>query len=71
MLVITADKRVADIYLGEFMRLFSHFRRRGLAASARSTTKRNQFLFLCPDDSWIKPFYVHGSAKMKERRLFG
>jgi phosphatidylserine/phosphatidylglycerophosphate/cardiolipin synthase-like enzyme len=25
MLVIRGNKRVADIYLGEFMRLFSHF----------------------------------------------
>jgi hypothetical protein len=29
MLVIRCDSRVADIYLGEFMRLFTHFRFRG------------------------------------------
>lgn len=71
MLVIRGDKRVTDIYLGEFMRLFSHFRRRGLAARARGKAAERAFLYLCADDSWLKPFYQRGSGKMKERLLFG
>jgi len=70
MLLIRGDKRVADIYLGEFMRLFSHFRRRGLAAQARTKTQKKRFLYLCADDWWTKPFYERDSAKMKERLLF-
>ena len=34
MVVIHGDKRVADIYLTEFMRLFDHYRLRGRAGSA-------------------------------------
>jgi len=70
MLVIRGDKRVADIYLGEFMRLFSHFRRRGLAAWVRTKAQQERFLYLRADDSWTTPFYASGSARMKERLLF-
>jgi phosphatidylserine/phosphatidylglycerophosphate/cardiolipin synthase-like enzyme len=71
MLVIRGDTRVTDIYLSEFMRLFSHFRRRGLAAMARSRKQQNKFLYLCPDDTWTQPFYKAKSAQMSERILFG
>lgn len=70
MLVIKGNTRVADIYLGEFMRLFTHFRARGLAASARTKEQQAKFLFLCPDDSWLEQFYKSGSARMQERLLF-
>lgn len=70
MLLIRGDKRVADIYLGEFMRLFSHFRRRALAARVRTKSQKSRFLYLCVDDSWTAPFYASGSAKIKERLLF-
>jgi len=70
MIVIRGNQRVADIYLGEFMRLFTHFRARGLAASARTKEQQAKFLFLCPDDSWLEPFYKSGSARMQERLLF-
>jgi hypothetical protein len=36
MLIIRGDTRVADIYLGEFMRLFNHFYFRFVAASAHN-----------------------------------
>jgi phosphatidylserine/phosphatidylglycerophosphate/cardiolipin synthase-like enzyme len=70
MLIIRGDTRVADIYLGEFMRLFSHFKRRGLAAAADTAEEQKKFIYLCTDDSWTAPFYKSGSAKMKERLLF-
>src|SRR5258708_5175199 len=71
MLVIRGDTRLADIYLGEFMRLFSHFRRRSLAARAMGVAQEKKFLYLCPDDSWTVPFFKSGSAQMSERILFG
>jgi phosphatidylserine/phosphatidylglycerophosphate/cardiolipin synthase-like enzyme len=70
MLIIRGDTRVTDIYLTEFMRLFSHFRRRGLAAMARSRKQEKKFLYLCPDDTWTEPFYKTGSSQMSERLLF-
>jgi hypothetical protein len=80
MLVIRGDTRVADIYLGEFMRLFSQFRLRG-----RVKAKPDQLLptagvgpdlaaqdvkFLSEDSSWADAAYVEGSPEAKERLLF-
>jgi phosphatidylserine/phosphatidylglycerophosphate/cardiolipin synthase-like enzyme len=79
MLVIRGDTRVADIYLGEFMRLFTHFRFRAKTKTPkeepapgptnptpRSTTK----LYLRDDDSWARRFFVKDSPRQKERLLF-
>lgn len=78
MLVIAGDPRVADVYLTEFMRLFSHFRFRD-AVGARKSDKKAPG----PDDpdvqsprhldeteDWVAPFYVDGSPKARERLLF-
>jgi phosphatidylserine/phosphatidylglycerophosphate/cardiolipin synthase-like enzyme len=80
MLVIRGDTRVADIYLGEFMRLFSHFRLR-----ARANAKPNQLLptagmqaeqpttepiYLLEGSSWTDAAYQSGSPEEKERLLF-
>ena len=71
MLLVRGDKRVADIYLGEFMRLFNHHYFRSLVKrfnqSDPATGKRG---FLAPDDSWRLPYYVEGTAKMLEREYF-
>src|SRR4029077_16279103 len=37
MIVIRGNRRVADVYLGEFMRLFNHFEMRGRRPRAGST----------------------------------
>lgn len=71
MLVIRGDTRVADIYLGEFMRLFSHLYFRDLERKRAGETKgtpRN--LYLAPDDSWTRQYFAPGSVKSKERTLF-
>ncbi|ATB41358.1 hypothetical protein CYFUS_006823 [Cystobacter fuscus] len=65
MLVIRGDTRVADIYLGEFMRLFNHFYFRTSVAN-RPSPRRN----LSPDDSWTRAYYSPGSFKSRERLLF-
>jgi phosphatidylserine/phosphatidylglycerophosphate/cardiolipin synthase-like enzyme len=86
MLVIQGDTRVADIYLTEFMRLFTHFRFRDLLHGthrqglwlrrvgrkiARTGSKKAPLaLYLAPDDSWTKRFYVRGSADEKDRLHF-
>jgi phosphatidylserine/phosphatidylglycerophosphate/cardiolipin synthase-like enzyme len=79
MLVIRGDTRVADIYLGEFMRLFTHFRFR-----AKTNTTQNQpipsadapgpprgkKLYLRETDYWARRFYYENSARKGERELF-
>ncbi|HJS37494.1 MAG TPA: phospholipase D-like domain-containing protein [Burkholderiales bacterium] len=73
MLVIRGDRRVADIYLGEFMRSYSHhaFResvRRNLAAGRNVDEWKPQFL--APEDSWLAPYFRPGSALELRRRYF-
>jgi phosphatidylserine/phosphatidylglycerophosphate/cardiolipin synthase-like enzyme len=80
MLVIRGDTRVADIYLGEFMRLFSQFRLRGrvgagkhqllpTAGVPKDLTPEN-VKFLEEDSSWAASAYVPGSPEETERLLF-
>lgn len=71
MLVIRGDKRVADIYLGEFMRLFNHFYfryiKQNFNAADAETGKKG---FLATDDSWREDYYVKGTVKNMERLYF-
>jgi len=71
MLVVRGDTRVADIYLGEFMRLFNHFYFRYIVSKFNqpddATGKKG---FLATDDSWRIPYYREGSAKAVERQYF-
>jgi phosphatidylserine/phosphatidylglycerophosphate/cardiolipin synthase-like enzyme len=71
MLLVRGDKRVADIYLGEFMRLFNHHYFRTLVKKFNqadpATGKRG---FLAPDDSWRLPYYAEGTSKKLEREYF-
>jgi phosphatidylserine/phosphatidylglycerophosphate/cardiolipin synthase-like enzyme len=69
MLIIRGDKRVADIFIGEFMRLFNHFRSRN-KENRMSDEQAKRAHYLCPDDSWTKPYYTKNAAKQSERLLF-
>ena len=74
MVVIRGDQRVADIYLTEFMRLFTHFRFRGKVqehdkATEKSATSRKK-LYLRDTDAWARRFYVKNSPREKERLFF-
>lgn len=71
MLIIRGDTRVADIYLGEFMRLFNHFKFREFANRKKTvSTGDSDGDFLTPDDSWREPYYKADSIKAKERQYF-
>lgn len=71
MLVIRGDTRVADIYLGEFMRLFNHFKFREFAnRQRRQGLDGAESEYLIPDDSWRLPYYEADSMKAKERQYF-
>ena len=67
MMIISGNLRVADVYLGEFMRLFAHFRFRGRRRSYEQVSKK---LYLLDTDEWARRFYVRDSALEKERLLF-
>jgi phosphatidylserine/phosphatidylglycerophosphate/cardiolipin synthase-like enzyme len=70
MLVIRGDTRVADLYLGELMRLFHHFYFRMVANAIPQKSGKVSSGHLTPDDSWRKPYYREGSVKQKERLYF-
>jgi phosphatidylserine/phosphatidylglycerophosphate/cardiolipin synthase-like enzyme len=70
MLIIRGSTRVADIFLGEFMRLFNHFRYRNemnALRTGRAVEARHQ---LVPNDSWTDAYYVDGDPLTAERELF-
>ena len=76
MVVIRADKRVADIYFGEFMRIFAHHRFRESIArhikefgSAAFNTWKPQDLF---EDwhKWVPTHFKAGSEPDIKRRYF-
>jgi phosphatidylserine/phosphatidylglycerophosphate/cardiolipin synthase-like enzyme len=78
MLWISGNERVADIYLTEFMRLFTHFRFRGAVGAKRPdrpapspadpaiVTARH----LDETFTWSAGFFTPGTAKARERLLF-
>jgi phosphatidylserine/phosphatidylglycerophosphate/cardiolipin synthase-like enzyme len=68
MLVIKGDRRVADIYLTEFSRLFAHY------AFRETLIKRNIWDLadwhperLIPDPSWSDPYYKPGQRAARRR----
>ena len=70
MLVIRGDTRVADIYLGEFMRQFSSYAFRDAAAAkgADAASFKPQDLFT--DNSWIKRYEGAGTSGALRRAYF-
>jgi phosphatidylserine/phosphatidylglycerophosphate/cardiolipin synthase-like enzyme len=72
MLVIRGDKRVADIYLTEFMRLHSHYAFREAVKIARENGEDFEAnrTPLWPDDSWQKDHYRKGHDRWMRRRYF-
>jgi hypothetical protein len=77
MLVIKGDTRVADIYFGEFMRLFDHHYARYLSrkyakaakSSKGATGKKGGFLAVTAAQ-WLPPHFSDTSYKAKRRRYF-
>ncbi|HCE18025.1 MAG TPA: hypothetical protein DEQ80_09215 [Anaerolinea thermolimosa] len=72
-LVIAGDRRVAEIYLGEFMRLFNHFYFRYQANRVRLLAEGEELpgVFLLEDDSWTRRYYNPESPRFRLRELFG
>jgi phosphatidylserine/phosphatidylglycerophosphate/cardiolipin synthase-like enzyme len=72
MLVIRGDKRVADIYFGEFMRIFDHHYSRYLVKKPTETGRHDPeagHLKEKPSD-WVPTHFNPASYKSKRRRYF-
>ena len=67
--VIKGDTSVADVYFGEMMRLYDHYRFRYNVKRKKKVKSRHQ-LALKPDDSWTNPYFKEGSLKFQERVQF-
>lgn len=68
MLLIRGNTRVADVYLGEYMRLWNHYAfREWLAAGAPGA--KPEFKHLDVGDTWWKG-YFGGSARSRQRAYF-
>jgi phosphatidylserine/phosphatidylglycerophosphate/cardiolipin synthase-like enzyme len=72
MLVIRGDKRVADIYLGEFMRQFTSYAFRDAAYSASHDEGPEDWRpqDLIPDSSWMNRYEIPGTSGVLRRRYF-
>ena len=72
MLVIRGDKRVADIYFGEFMRVFDHHYARYivriLSEEGRSDPKAGYLKKNTVD--WLPTHFNPNSYKSKRRKYF-
>jgi phosphatidylserine/phosphatidylglycerophosphate/cardiolipin synthase-like enzyme len=71
-LFIVGEKAVADIYLGEFLRMFDHYyfrsHKKKITASSSAAGERKK-AFLCPDDDWTGE-YFSGGPKQASREAF-
>jgi phosphatidylserine/phosphatidylglycerophosphate/cardiolipin synthase-like enzyme len=72
MVVIRGDKRVADIYLSEFIRSFSHYAFREAVANWRENHPDEEWTpnYLVPNDSWQKDYFTPGDSRDARRRYF-
>lgn len=68
MLVIAGDTRVADIYLGEFMRLWRHYRFRSIVGVDKDDNYKPNYLD--ETDEWTNHFYTEGRFEYKRRLAF-
>jgi len=62
-----AAKRVADIYLTEYHRIFQHFVFRDIEEAIAAAPAGGR---LVPNDTWTAKFYEAGSWRQRQRRLF-
>lgn len=70
MLVIRGDTRVADIYFGEFMRLFDHHYARYLAAKYQRKPKSSGNYLKERADQWLPAHLDPSNYRAKRRRYF-
>jgi phosphatidylserine/phosphatidylglycerophosphate/cardiolipin synthase-like enzyme len=72
MLVIRGDTRVADIYFGEYMRVFDHHYARYVVRTLREQGDGDPNVGYLKDtaDKWVRSYWNTNSYKEKRRRYF-
>lgn len=70
MLVIRGDKRVADIYLGEFLRVHSHYAFREAISWVGESSLEWQPQNLIEDAGWQADYFDDGQERYWKRRYF-
>jgi phosphatidylserine/phosphatidylglycerophosphate/cardiolipin synthase-like enzyme len=76
MLVIRGDKRIADIYFGEYIRLYSHYAFREAVKfhmeKEKTAPEDWQPQYLIDDDRWMAPYFdpADRSARRARRAYF-
>ena len=72
MLVIRGDTRVADIYFGEFMRVFDHHYARYIVRLLQEKGAGDPSAGYLKEtaEEWVKPYFNEKSYKAKRRRYF-
>ena len=77
MLMIRSDKGVADIYFGEFMRIFDHLYARYLAkkieeeAAKPKLAAKGSSSYLKPNSSWVAAHFGKGPRSYRRQYLHG
>lgn len=69
MLVIRGNRRVADIYLGEYMRLWNHYAFREWAENHQDTSGDATFKHLDVENRWWRE-YFGGTDRSRQREYF-
>jgi len=70
MLLVRGDKRVADIYLTEFDRIFRHFYFRDVANEIEAKGKNATGAFLEETDKWTDSYFKRNAFKTRRRAMF-
>jgi phosphatidylserine/phosphatidylglycerophosphate/cardiolipin synthase-like enzyme len=70
MLVIRGDTRVADVYFGEYLRLWSHYAFREAVARADASGEDFKPQNLAPDASWQAGYFKRGDGRCARRLYF-
>ena len=72
MLVIRGDKRVADIYFGEYMRIFDHHYARYVVRKLQAAGEGDPNAGYLKDkaEDWVPSHFNTSSYKAKRRKYF-
>jgi phosphatidylserine/phosphatidylglycerophosphate/cardiolipin synthase-like enzyme len=73
MLVIRGSKRVADIYFGEFMRIFDHLYSRYIVRKLRKAGKNDPDAGYLKEDwkDWVPQHFKNGPKQLRRRFFMG
>ncbi|MBL8179987.1 MAG: hypothetical protein JNL64_00065 [Blastocatellia bacterium] len=69
MLIIRGNTRVADIYLGEFFRIYDHLYFRYIVTKFAKDDEEGGFL-ASDSDEWLRLYRNPNSSKFKKRKIF-